>query len=101
MDFLNFNPDHEPGGACPLHMPMSLRSATLLLDFSVWRRTSSIEKARRAAWDSIWTQLRSSEHSACFQVIYESFPSTPAGAIPPWPGDSHSDGRGARGDGAG
>jgi hypothetical protein len=46
MDLLNFNPDHEPGGACPLHMPMSLRSAALLLDFSVWRRTSSIEEAR-------------------------------------------------------
>jgi hypothetical protein len=87
MDLLNFNPDHTPGGSCPLHMPMSLHSATLLIDYAVWRRTNSIEEARRAAWDSIWTQLRSSEQSACFRVIYESFPSTPAGAVPPWPGD--------------
>ena len=92
MDLLNCNADHEPGGACPLHMPMPLLSATLLIDFAVWRRTSSVVEARRAAWAAIWTELRSSEHSACFQAVYQSFPSTPIGVVPPWPGVDLSEG---------
>ena len=86
MDLLSCDADHEPGDACPLHVPMTLLSATLLIDFAVWRRTSSVVEARRAAWTAIWTELRSSEQSACFQAVYESFPSTPIGVVPPWPG---------------
>jgi len=58
---------------CPEMPTMQLEDAVLLVDCSVWLRTSNAEQAMRAAWRAIWTEYPGTDYQAIFIEFYQAY----------------------------
>ena len=58
---------------CPEMPTMQLEDAVLLVDYSVWLRTSNAEQAMRAAWRAIWTEYPGTDYQAIFSEVYQAY----------------------------